>query len=164
MDQYFQQLQAADEMLRQVRALLGRHGRDHARALDEAANKYDSLRKEQPSFKVKPFEQVLAEASTPLDDATFEALTGQLPERVVTMADEIREATSRNVLHPLVAHNRASPRGLCNCSIEVGEVDCFVVWCTRDYGHEGPHLNGHHQWEAPWQITGSKFFYPNGRP
>lgn len=62
-------------------------------------------------------------------------------------ADQIRAASSRNELHPLVAANLASPRGICNCS---KSVDGGIVFCRRDYGHAPPHVNGPHSWEAPW--------------
>lgn len=69
----------------------------------------------------------------------------------MTKADEIRLASSRNVLHALVRDNWASPRGLCNCSTTGGQDLSFgVLFCQRDYGHEGPHINGLNQWQAPW--------------
>lgn len=61
------------------------------------------------------------------------------------IADEIRAATARDELHPLVASNRASPRGLCNCSTRVEQ---SIVFCTLDYGHEGLHQNTGARWEG----------------
>jgi hypothetical protein len=65
-----------------------------------------------------------------------------------TIADEIRKATARNELHPFVRDNRASPRGLCNCSKQ--DATGSVFFCVLDYGHQGKHVNGEQQWEAPW--------------
>lgn len=60
------------------------------------------------------------------------------PPRAPSIADEIREATAANKLHPLVAQNLASPRGLCMASLRLPHCICF---CTNDYGHEGDHEN-----------------------
>lgn len=69
----------------------------------------------------------------------------------MSIADVIRATTEQNKLHRLVALNYASPRGLCNCSDAVQlEVGLVVVFCSRDYGHAGPHINGLHHWNAPW--------------
>lgn len=65
----------------------------------------------------------------------------------MTIADEIRQATSRNVLHPLVRDNLASPRGICNCCTQH---DGYVCFCALDYGHTGRHLNGTYLWEQTW--------------
>lgn len=69
------------------------------------------------------------------------------------IADEIRSFTSRDLLHPLVRDNYASPRGTCNCSklTALGR-----IWCTRDFGHDGPHLNEVDEWDEPWPPTISK--------
>lgn len=56
-----------------------------------------------------------------------------------SLADEIREFTARNELHPLVASGAASPRGLCNESRK--ECDGAIVRCVLDFGHKGPHRN-----------------------
>jgi len=56
-------------------------------------------------------------------------------------AEEIREATARDELHPLVAQNLASPRGLCNAA--TATADGGACMCVLDYGHEGPHRNPH---------------------
>jgi len=69
----------------------------------------------------------------------------------MTIADEIRLATSQNRLHPLVRDNWASPRGICNCSKVVGVgLELGVVFCQRNYGHDDEHVNGAHKWEAAW--------------
>jgi hypothetical protein len=69
----------------------------------------------------------------------------------MTIADEIRLATSRDRLHPLVRDNWASPRGLCNCSklVDTG-LESGVAFCQLDYGHEDEHTNGPHKWKATW--------------
>lgn len=69
----------------------------------------------------------------------------------MTIADEIRTATSQNRLHPLVRDNWASPRGLCNASLDASETLDGILFCTLDYGHTGePHVNGPVSWELPW--------------
>lgn len=70
----------------------------------------------------------------------------------MTIADEIRAVTSQNRLHPLVRDNWASPRGLCNCHTLVFDVahEPAAVFCKRDFGHEGEHVNEPHKWESPW--------------
>lgn len=70
----------------------------------------------------------------------------------MTTADEIRKSTARNELHPLVAKNHASPRGLCN-SFSDRRADALglrLVLCTLDYGHDGQHVNGAISWSAQW--------------
>lgn len=67
---------------------------------------------------------------------------------MTALADEIRLATSRNELHPLVRDNWASPRGICNCSTEI--IGNGRVFCQRDYRHEGVHVNGLEQWRETW--------------
>ena len=75
----------------------------------------------------------------------------------MSVADDIRAATARNELHPLVASNEASPRGLCNAH---HERDGTVFFCTLDYGHGTEHENGTVRWSsAPvcmraWHGTG----------
>jgi len=65
----------------------------------------------------------------------------------VSVADEIREHTARSELHPLVASNLASPRGLCNA----GLISYGAVFCTLDYdGKHVAHVNGEICWSAPW--------------
>jgi hypothetical protein len=65
----------------------------------------------------------------------------------VKPADEIRAFTARNELHPLVAQNLASPRGLCNA----GLITYGAVFCTRDYdGVHVEHVNDGVCWSAPW--------------
>lgn len=67
-------------------------------------------------------------------------------------ADEIREYTARSELHPLVACNFASPRGLCNAAL----FSDGARFCTLDYGHEQcAHQNGDVYWSMPWPPTGS---------
>lgn len=72
----------------------------------------------------------------------------------MTIADEIRKATSQNRLHPLVRDNWASPRGLCNCLKDLktlgAGLESEVVLCRLDYGHDGEHINGRHRWTAAW--------------
>jgi hypothetical protein len=69
----------------------------------------------------------------------------------MTIADEIRLATSQDTLHPLVCDNWASPRGICNCSkVVAAGLESGVVFCQRDYGHDDEHINGAHKWEAAW--------------
>jgi len=70
---------------------------------------------------------------------------------MITIAEAIRLATSQNRLHPFVRDNWASPRGLCNCSKTV-EIS-GTLFCQRDYGHTGKHMNGSHHWEATWPPT-----------
>jgi len=67
----------------------------------------------------------------------------------MSIADEIRLATSQNRLHPLVRDNWASPRGICNCSTTVHS---NIVLCKLDYGHEEAHVNGLHYWKKPWMA------------
>jgi hypothetical protein len=76
----------------------------------------------------------------------------------MSIADEIREATARNELHPLVASNEASPRGLCNAHTER---DGAAFFCTLDYGHKAElHENGTVRWSSTaiclrqWTGTG----------
>lgn len=69
----------------------------------------------------------------------------------MTIADNIRLATSANELHPLVSKNWASPRGTCNCSKKLD--DGSIVFCTLDYKHEDNHINKDVQWQAPWSPT-----------
>ncbi len=52
----------------------------------------------------------------------------------MSVADEVRAATARGVLHPLVAKNQASPRGLC---MGVADRTDGVAFCLLDYGHAG---------------------------
>lgn len=59
---------------------------------------------------------------------------------MTAIADEIRAATARNELHPLVAKNIASPLGICNGSV-LDWPEGGRAWCTLDYGHEGDCLN-----------------------
>jgi hypothetical protein len=74
-----------------------------------------------------------------------------MPVEQLTIADAIRLATSQNRLHPLVRDNWASPRGLCNSSNAVGiGLEYGVVFCQRDFGHDGEHTNGAHMWMVPW--------------
>lgn len=65
----------------------------------------------------------------------------------MTIADEIRLASSRNELHPLVRDNWASARGKCNCS---HSTERGISFCHLDFGHEGPHVNRSDRWQAPW--------------
>jgi hypothetical protein len=63
-------------------------------------------------------------------------------------ADEIRSATARSELHPLVRDNLASPRGLCNAHTQ-GRAS--VLFCTLDYCHAEPeHVNGSTRWAQEW--------------
>lgn len=57
-----------------------------------------------------------------------------------SIADEVRAATARGELHPLVASNRASPRGLC-VAIAGRPDDGGIAFCTLDFGHDGDHYN-----------------------
>ena len=69
----------------------------------------------------------------------------------MTIADEIRTATSQNRLHPLVRDSWASPRGLCNCSKVIGVgLELGTVFCQREFGHEDEHVNGAHRWTELW--------------
>jgi hypothetical protein len=68
----------------------------------------------------------------------------------MTIAEEIRKATSENRLHPLVRDNWASPRGLCNASLDACETLDGILFCALEYGHTGPHINGPVSWELPW--------------
>lgn len=68
----------------------------------------------------------------------------------MTIADDIRRATAQNELHPLVRDNWASPRGICNASLDACETLDGILFCTLEYGHTGPHINGPVSWELPW--------------
>lgn len=71
----------------------------------------------------------------------------------MTIADEIRLATSQNRLHPLVAKRWASPQGICNCAKVVGgHGEEALVFCRRDFGHEDAHNNGPYYWTASWPL------------
>ena len=65
----------------------------------------------------------------------------------MTKAEEIRLASSKGILHPLVRDNWASPRGICNCS---DDLEGGTVYCTLDFGHIGEHVNGGHRWQMSW--------------
>lgn len=69
--------------------------------------------------------------------------------RMTSAGEEIRAATARNELHPLVRDNYASPRGFCNAHAydDAGEK---LYFCTLDYEHQGDHANGAVRWSAPW--------------
>jgi hypothetical protein len=80
------------------------------------------------------------------DDLTPEMMArvwtlGPYDRPATAIGIEIRLHTASNVLHPLVAANKASPRGLCMERVTTAEGGC--CWCSLDYQHGGAHWNHH---------------------